>query len=44
MTDDDLADALASDFTCTTIPSAGEKEVRPKEVLGYCLLKEYCQA
>ncbi|XP_039196353.1 calpastatin isoform X2 [Crotalus tigris] len=31
MTDDDLADALASDFTCTTIPSAGEKEVRPKE-------------
>lgn len=33
MTDDDLADALSSDFTCTTVPSAGEKEVRPKEVL-----------
>ncbi|KAG8130887.1 hypothetical protein E2320_017718 [Naja naja] len=32
MTDDDLADALSSDFTCTTVPSAGEKEVRPKEV------------
>ncbi|XP_026528296.1 calpastatin isoform X1 [Notechis scutatus] len=31
MTDDDLADALSSDFTCTTVPSAGEKEVRPKE-------------
>ncbi|XP_032070249.1 calpastatin isoform X7 [Thamnophis elegans] len=31
MTDDDLADALSSDFTCTIVPSAGEKEVRPKE-------------
>ncbi|ETE68498.1 Calpastatin, partial [Ophiophagus hannah] len=31
MTDDDLADALSSDFTCTTVPSAGEKEVRPRE-------------
>lgn len=33
MTDDDLADALSSDFSCTTVPPAGEKEVRPKEVL-----------
>ncbi|KAM6467800.1 calpastatin isoform 5-T7 [Liasis olivaceus] len=32
MTDDDLADALSSDFTCSAVPSAGEKEVRPKEV------------
>ncbi|XP_070599096.1 calpastatin isoform X3 [Erythrolamprus reginae] len=31
MTDDDLADALSSDFSCTTVPSAGEKEVKPKE-------------
>ncbi|XP_063151470.1 calpastatin [Candoia aspera] len=31
MTDDDLADALSSDFTCSAVPSAGEKEVRPKE-------------
>ncbi|XP_013911757.1 PREDICTED: calpastatin [Thamnophis sirtalis] len=31
MTDDDLADALSSDFTCTIVPSTGEKEVRPKE-------------
>ncbi|XP_066470723.1 calpastatin isoform X2 [Tiliqua scincoides] len=31
MTDDDLADALSSDFTCTAVPSAGEKKDRPKE-------------
>ncbi|XP_007437856.1 calpastatin isoform X2 [Python bivittatus] len=31
MTDDDLADVLSSDFTCSAVPSAGEKEVRPKE-------------
>lgn len=33
MTDDDLADALSSDFTCSVVPPAGEKSVEPKEVL-----------
>lgn len=32
MTDDDLADALSSDFTCSAVPSAGEKNAMPKEV------------
>ncbi|KAJ6669763.1 hypothetical protein lerEdw1_000312 [Lerista edwardsae] len=31
MTDDDLADALSSDFTCSAVPSAGEKKAMPKE-------------
>ncbi|XP_061478803.1 calpastatin isoform X3 [Rhineura floridana] len=31
MTDDDLADALSSDFTCSAVPSAGEKKDMPKE-------------
>ncbi|XP_053148451.1 calpastatin isoform X3 [Hemicordylus capensis] len=31
MTDDDLADALSSDFTCSAVPPAGEKKVLPKE-------------
>ncbi|XP_062985647.1 calpastatin isoform X2 [Elgaria multicarinata webbii] len=34
MTDDDLADALSSDFTCSAVPSAGEKNVMPKEPAG----------
>uniref|UniRef100_A0A6J0TKW8 Calpastatin n=1 Tax=Pogona vitticeps TaxID=103695 RepID=A0A6J0TKW8_9SAUR len=31
MTDDDLADALSSDFTCSAVLPAGEKSVEPKE-------------
>ncbi|XP_053264382.1 calpastatin isoform X5 [Podarcis raffonei] len=31
MTDDDLADALSSDFTCSAVTSAGEKKDLPKE-------------
>ncbi|XP_033019571.1 calpastatin isoform X7 [Lacerta agilis] len=31
MTDDDLADALSSDFTCSAVTSAGEKKDMPQE-------------
>ncbi|KAJ7335752.1 hypothetical protein JRQ81_013693 [Phrynocephalus forsythii] len=31
MTDDDLADALSSDFTCSVVPPAEEKSIEPKE-------------
>ncbi|XP_048359355.1 calpastatin isoform X3 [Sphaerodactylus townsendi] len=34
MTDDDLADALSSDFTCSAVPSAGDKKTAPKEKTG----------
>ncbi|XP_054842430.1 calpastatin isoform X2 [Eublepharis macularius] len=34
MTDDDLADALSSDFTCSAASSAGEKKDTPKEPAG----------
>ncbi|XP_015263041.1 PREDICTED: calpastatin isoform X4 [Gekko japonicus] len=31
MTDDDLADALSSDFTCSAVPSAGDEKATPEE-------------
>ncbi|XP_060091641.1 calpastatin isoform X3 [Heteronotia binoei] len=31
MTDDDLADALSSDFTCSAVPSAGDMKATPEE-------------
>lgn len=40
MTDDDLADALSSDFTCSAVPSAGDKKAPPEEVTDLLFKKE----
>ncbi|XP_077203786.1 calpastatin isoform X3 [Paroedura picta] len=32
MTDDDLADALSSDFTCSAVPNAGDQKATPGEM------------
>lgn len=42
MTDDDLADALSSDFASSASPPAGEKDDMPKEVLVLLYFKNYC--